>query len=90
MAVLTSLEAKEVPLVCTVYNLIEDLWSYLRGGISKSSLGVETDRLLAKYPAKQKRKHIKSFQTVFKLSPQKLEEHLPVLQSYVDIRPSFF
>lgn len=98
MAVLTSLEAKEVPLACTVYNLMEDLWSYLRGGISKSSLGVEMDRLLAKYPAEQKRKHIKSFQTVFKLSPQKLEEHWDAhpaylyykAKSYADIQPLFF
>ena len=75
MSVLTSLEAKEVPSACTVYNRLKDLWSYLKSGLSKSSFGVETDRLLAKYPVEQKRKHIKSFQNVFKLSLQKLEEH---------------
>ena len=56
MSVLTSLEAKEVLLACTVYNRLEDLRSYLISGLSKSSFGVETDRLLAKYPAEQKRK----------------------------------
>ena len=74
MSVLTSLEAKEVPLACTVYNHLEDLRSYLKSGLSKSNFGVETDRLLAKYPAEQ-RENIKSFQNIFKLSLQKLEEH---------------
>ena len=37
IAILTSLEAKEAPLACTLYNLLEDLRSYLRSGVSKSS-----------------------------------------------------
>ena len=45
MSVLTSLEAKEVPLACTVYNRLEDLRSYLKSGLSKSSFGVQTDCL---------------------------------------------
>ena len=89
IAVLTSLEAKEAPLACTVYNLLDDLRPYLRSGVSKSSFGTETDRLLAKYSAEQKRKHIKSFQSVFKLSLQKLEVHLdahPVYMYYKVVR----
>ena len=54
IAVLTSLEAKEAPLACTVYNLLDDLRSYLKSGVSKFSFGTETDRLLAKYSAEQK------------------------------------
>ena len=94
MVVFTSLEAKEVLLACTVYNLLEDLWVYLRDGISKSSFGAEMDRLLAKYPSEQKRKHIQSLQNVFKLSFQKLEEHWDAYPAYLyykshaDIRPS--
>lgn len=42
MDVLTSLQAKETPLACTVYNLLEDLHSYLRTGVLKTSLGPET------------------------------------------------
>ena len=69
MLVLTSLEAQEVPSACTVYNCLEDLRSYLKSGLSKSSFGVETDRLLAKYPAEQKRKHIKSIQMCIQAVP---------------------
>ena len=57
ISVLTSLEANEVLLACTMYSHLEDLRSYLKSGLSKSSFGVETDRLLAKYPAEQKRNH---------------------------------
>ena len=32
MTVLTSLEAKESPPACTVYNLMEDLKAYIKGG----------------------------------------------------------
>ena len=76
MAVLTSLEANETPLACTVYNLLEDLRSYLRAGASKDRFGPETDRLLDKFAADQKRKYVKSFQTIFKLSLCKLDGHL--------------
>ena len=51
--------------------------------MSKSSFGTETDRLLAKYSAEQKRKQIKSFQNVFKLSLQKLEVHLDTHPAYM-------
>ena len=80
MSVLTSLESKETPLACTVYNLLEDLRTYLKTSSMKTSFGIETDRLLAKLPVQEKRKKIKSFQEVFSLSLRKLESHLDSLQ----------
>ena len=47
MSVLTSLEAKEVLLACTIYNHLEDLRSYLKSVLSKSNFGIETDRQTA-------------------------------------------
>ena len=82
MAVLTSLEAKDVPLACTVYNTLEDLRSYLRSGTTKTSFGEETDRLLQNLPLEQRRIHIKSFQAVFNLYLQKLEVHIDNLPAY--------
>ena len=80
--VLTSLEVKGCPLVCTVYNTLEDLRSYLKMGTIKTSFGEETDRLLDKLPIEKKRLHIKSFQAVFGLSLRKLE-------GYIDCHPAF-
>ena len=85
MLVLTSLESQSTPLACLVYNRLEDLRSYLKAGISKTSFGEETDRLLAKFSADEKKKHVKSFHTIFRLSLQKLEDHLdrhPAYQYY--------
>ena len=82
MSVLTSLEAKETPLACTVYNLLEDLRAYLKTSSMKTSFGTETDRLLAKLPVQEKRKKIKSFQEVFSLSLRKLESHLDIHPAY--------
>ena len=82
MAVLTSLEAKDVPLACTVYNTLEDLRSYLRSGTTKTSFGEEIDRLLQNLPLEQRRIHIKSFQAAFNLSLQKLEVHIDNLPAY--------
>ena len=76
MAALTALEAEKTPLACTVYNLLEDLRSYLRAGTSRPVFGPETDRLLSKFTAEQRRKYIKSFHNIFQLSLRKLEEHL--------------
>ena len=76
MNVLTSLEAKDTPLACTVYNTLEDLCSYLKSGTTKSTFGQETDRLMSKLTQAEKKKMIKSFQGVFKLAHKKLKEHL--------------
>lgn len=54
MTVITSLEAKETPLACTEYDLLEDLCAYLRAGTSKSSFGEDTDRLLRMFTAEKK------------------------------------
>ena len=61
MVVLTAMEEKGSPLACTVYNMLEDLRSYLRAGISKKTFGEQTDRLLSQLSVEEKRKHIKSF-----------------------------
>ena len=82
MAVLTSLEAKVLPLACTVYNTLEDLRSYLRAGKTKTSFGEQTDHLLQNLPLEQRRVQIKSFQAVFSLSLQKLEVHIDNLPAY--------
>ena len=82
ITVLTSLEAKASPLACTVYNLLEDLRSYLRAGITKNSFGSETDHLLDKLPIEKKRAQIKLFQAVFALSLQKLETRLDSHPAY--------
>ena len=50
---------------------------------AKSSFDTETDRLLAKYSAEQKRKQIKSFQNAIKLSLRKLEVHLDAHPAYM-------
>lgn len=79
---LTSLEASEAPLACSVFNLMEDLRAYLAASSTKTSFGNETDRLLAKLPAEEKRRKIKSFQEVFRLSHRKLEGHLESHPAY--------
>ena len=81
-AVLTSLEAKELPLACTVYNTLEDLRSYLRAGTTKTSFEEEANHLLQNLPLEQRRVKIKSFQAVFSLSLQKLEAHIDNLHTY--------
>ena len=58
MMVLTSLEVKGSPLACTVYNTLEDLWSYLRAGTIKASFE-ETDCLLDKLPIEKRRAQVK-------------------------------
>ena len=45
MKALTSLEEIKSPLACVVYNMMEDVKQYLHAGISKSTFGLETDRL---------------------------------------------
>ena len=76
MTGLTSLEAKETPLACTIYNLLEDLRSYLRASCTMTTFGTETDRLLAKLSEPERRKQIKLFQKVFSLSLKKFDGHL--------------
>ena len=49
---------------------------------NKRKFGRETDYLLAKLPAEEKRKKIKSFNKVFRLSLQKLEGHLDCHPAY--------
>ena len=82
MTALTSLEARETALACTVFNSLEDLRAHVSAGTSKTSFGQKTDELLSKLPA-DKRNHIKSFQTVFAKSLSKLEDHL-------DRHPAFY
>ena len=72
---MTLLEVQKTPLACTVYNMLDDLRAYLEVGSPKKSFGIETDLLLAKLPATEKRKMIKSFLEVFRLSLQKLKNH---------------
>ena len=76
MCALTSLEERESPLACKVFNLLEDLKAYLKSGKEKIAFGMETDRLLSKLAESEKKKQIKSFQKVFALSLKKLEDHL--------------
>ena len=47
--VLTSLEETKSPLACVVYDMMEDVKQYLHAGISKSTFGLETDRLLSEF-----------------------------------------
>lgn len=63
-------------------NYMEDLRMYLKGGIQKTTFGTETDRLLSKLPESQRKKQVKSFQEVFRLSSKKLKSHL-------DTHPAF-
>ena len=53
---LTSLEVQKTPLSSAVDNLLEDIRAYLEVGSTKTSLGIETDGLLAKFPATEKKK----------------------------------
>ena len=76
MNCLTSLEASNTPLACSVFNTLEDLRSYLLAGVSKTRFGEETDRYLSRLGQSEKRKMIKSFQSVFKKSSDKLNGHL--------------
>ena len=66
--------------------MLED--AYLKSGQEKTTLGVETDRLLAEPD------HIKSFQKVFALSLKKLNDHIdkhtlpgPITRLYVCLIP---
>ena len=76
MTVLTTLEEKTASLACKVFNCLADLRLYLRAGSQKTAFGMETDRLLSKMPEPERKKQIKSFQEVFRLSSKKLEDHL--------------
>ena len=75
MNCLTSLEASNTPLACSVFN-IEDQRSYLLAGVSKTRFGEETARYLSRFGQSEKRKMIKSFQSVFFKSSDKLSGHL--------------
>ena len=55
---------------------MEDLKMYLRAGIDKTTFGTETNRLLSKLPETERKKQIKDFHEVFRLSSKKLEDHL--------------
>ena len=44
---LTSSKETKSPLACVLYNMMEDVKQYLHAGISKSTFGLETDRLLS-------------------------------------------
>ena len=68
MMVLTSLEVKGSPLACTVYNILEELRSYLRAGTIKTSFGEETDHLLNKLPI-EKSERISSHFKLFLVFP---------------------
>ena len=86
--ILTSLE-QNLPLAYTVYNTLEDLKSYLQAGITKTSFGPQTDRMLDKLSVSAKRKHVQKFHEVFRLSFDKLNGHLtnhPVYQYYGAVR----
>ena len=48
MLVLTSLEEKQAPPACKVFNMLEDIKAYLKSGHEKTTFGVEADRLLSK------------------------------------------
>ena len=56
MNVLTSLEAKDTPLACSVFNTLEDLRLYLLAGTTKELFGVETDGRLANLRQTEKKK----------------------------------
>ena len=45
MYCLTSLEASNTPLACSVLNTLEDLCSYLLAGVPKTWFGEETDSI---------------------------------------------
>ena len=70
------------PLACSVFNIIEDFKAHLKAGITKSSFGPRTDQHLEALPVPERRKAIKSFQEVFKLSFEKLDKHLSALPAY--------
>ena len=72
MVVLTAMEAKGSPLACIMYNMLEDLCSYLRAGMSKTTFGEQTDHSLSQLSVEKKRKHIKYFLTVFDVSVSKV------------------
>ena len=67
MYCLTSLEASNTPLACSVFNTLEDLRSYLLAGVSKTWFGEETDRYLSRLGQSEKRKMIKSICFFFNL-----------------------
>ena len=73
MNVVTSLEAQDTPLACSVFNTLEDLCLYLLAGTTKEHFGIETDGRLANLGQMEKKR---SFQKVVQLSPCKLDTHL--------------
>lgn len=79
---LTSLEKSSTPLACTVYNTLEDLKSYLEAGTTKTSFGPKTDAMLDKLSPSARRKAVKEFQSVFRLSLEKLAGHLASIPAY--------
>ena len=86
---LTSLEKSRTPLACTIYNTMEDLKAYLQAGTTKTLFGPKTDQHLEALPVSEKRKAIKYFQEVFRLSFEKLDKHLsglPVYNYYKSVR----
>jgi hypothetical protein len=76
MTVLTALEGNNTQLA---FNYLEDLRMYLH---AETNFGPKTDRLLSKLPDTKRKKQVKSFQEVFRLSSKKLENHLEVHPAY--------
>ena len=88
---LTSLERStcSIPLACTVYNTLEGLNVCLEAGVAKTSARPKTYGMLDKSSSSARKKAVKEFQTVFKLSFDKQAGHLPSLPACtITIRPS--
>ena len=65
-----------------MFDMMEDLRSYLLTGTTKEQFGEVTDRLLAKLGQTERKKMVKSFHKVFQLSLNKLDLHLRNLPAY--------
>ena len=79
---LTSLEETKSPLAGIVYNMMEDVKQNLHAGISKSTFGFQTDRLLSELKTAERERVISNFQDLFSVSFSKLNKYLEAYPVY--------
>ncbi|KAK6167408.1 hypothetical protein SNE40_021443 [Patella caerulea] len=65
MILITYLEATRSPLAVYTYNRLEDIRAFLTAGTKKESFGPKTDEELPKLPVQDRKKIVKTFNTIF-------------------------
>lgn len=73
-------------LACSIFNTLEDLWSYLRVSTTKTRFGEETDRLLAKLGQPERRKQFSPFKLCISCPLRSSTDNHPAYGFYWAVR----